>query len=122
VGIKALSGNSVDARTFVFTSDNTMRAMLMAATNNKKVVTAVTKGLGVNESTVNGIRMSHIYTVVKYDANQDRVLLRNPWKQNPAPYNGGITETGYPTGPNTGYFWLSYSDFERYFLQVAFEK
>jgi C1A family cysteine protease len=70
-----------------------------------------------------GLRGGHVYTIIGYDPATDNVLLRNPWGNNKdlAPYNKGIDNPGYPKG-DSGYFWMSLTNFKRDFINIGIEK
>jgi hypothetical protein len=74
-----------------------------------------------------GLVSRHVYTVVAYDAAQDRVRLRNPWRRNPSipPDNQHFLGENDPENPqhvNNGYFWMNLGEFTRRFMQIAYEE
>lgn len=79
--IKALTGNEVDADVLSSTRLSTTRAKLIEAFDNQKVVVAGIGGIEdiTPKTTKDGLRRSHAYSVISFDAATDMVYVRNPW-------------------------------------------
>jgi hypothetical protein len=72
-----------------------------------------------------GMVSNHVYTVVAYDAANQRVRLYNPHHQNPWFTNnaGKLTFRGSDTEPsNNGYFWMGLSVFTQMFSAICYEE
>jgi hypothetical protein len=126
--IKALTGNSTTDHTFSWTFDSTTRTKLTNAFANGKTVVAVTNSAGGTKqnnkkTSIDGIVRNHAFTVVAFDAQNDRVRLRNPWGNNPMyNVNGQQTYRGADTeAANDGYFWMSLTDFTKKFDWISYQ-
>lgn len=131
--IYLLTGSSYDTDNFWNTYDSTTRSKLTTAfsADPKKVVAAET-GSGTPETS--GLEAKHSYTVVAWDAANDRVELRNPWGHNrnhlyyvtdqaTAPHfatinldNDGLDSTVF------GEFWMTLSQFTRSFGSITYQQ
>lgn len=133
-GVEVLTGHSTDVDWFWSTRDSTTRQKLINAFANDKVVTAQIFGGSSNDAMAkkNGLVADHIYTVVAYDATNNRVRLYNPHHENPMYNPGGgmifrgmndaenIGSNGKPQ--NNGYFWMNLPEFTERFSAICYEE
>jgi hypothetical protein len=64
-----------------------------------------------------GLVARHVYTVLAYDPQKDRVQLRNPWGAGRG-YDQGAAP---PPGTDDGVFWLALAEFANAFFLVSYE-
>lgn len=125
VGINALTGSRHDSDSFWCTRDLRTRQKLQAAFANDKIMVA--GNLTANQ----GLTPQHMYTILEYDAVQDRVRLRNPHGSNDIPFlrhvyvpGTATTPGGYQLSPAnymTAAFWMPLREFTRTFTEICYE-
>src|SRR5437870_4367931 len=99
------------------------RIEIQAGLANNKVICASTFWPGQDGT---GIVDQHVYAVIGFNANTDRVRLYNPWGRNPdyfvaAPGAAGL-ETRNRSGPTEGGFEMSLDEFCSLFISVNRER
>lgn len=78
--IAILTGNDVDQDEMGVTRKSTTRSKLIEAIGGGKVVVAETPWqVDSRKWTAGGLRRSHAYSIVNFDARSDTVYARNPW-------------------------------------------
>jgi hypothetical protein len=127
-GINIMTGHNCDTDILSYTSDKPediksdnerMRKKLTEAMANNRIVTISTFGAG---SPTNGIPKNHVYTVLGYDAKEDKLIIRNPQAVDPKQIPG--VEPMAETDPNysPGVFKVSLADAHKYFSLIAYEE
>lgn len=116
-GIKELTGNSFETNVLLATTKNSTRAKLTEATQSNKLMTASINKHIIGKSEFN-LPDGHVYTVLGFDAQTDKVKIRNPWGHTEAQDKDGNAMDGL----DDGVFELSVDDFYKAFTMVAYEK
>lgn len=98
---------ATDTDDLAVTYQDTTRAKLTAAFENKRLVTAAI--LTDNDL---GLPSLHAYTIIAWDAEADKLTIRNPWGYNPE----GVI------GEEDGVFELSLEVFDDVFFQITYEE
>jgi hypothetical protein len=100
---------------------DSLQTKLANSLANRKVVIAGTNS--ISDPTLNGLYKGHVYAVLAYDKDNDRIRLRNPQlgkdaKGNDVKNSIGRSLDGY--GP--GEFWISFKELEENFQVITIEK
>jgi hypothetical protein len=94
---------------------NSLQSKLERGTDGKKIMIL---GTGTKDIKIDGLKAGHVYTVLKYDKEKDRVYLRDPHGgTNDVPQNR--TKTGLGSGP--GEFYLTLQECDDAFQGLAIE-
>ncbi|RYX99474.1 hypothetical protein EON78_03575 [bacterium] len=116
-GIKELTGNSFETNLLKATNKNSTRSKLIDAEKNNKLMTASISKHIVSKSEFN-LPDGHVYTIMGYDSQTDKVKIRNPWGHTEAENDLGIARDG----SDDGVFEVSIDEFYKAFSMVAYEK
>lgn len=118
-GIKGVTGKFLpDTDVLIITPLSTLRLKLQQAIAKKQVVTCGTspKLPWTDDTTKNGLPLSHAYSVLDFDPKTDMVTVRNPW---------GSTEVSDGNGPRDGVddgtFKMPLSEFKSSFSMICYE-
>jgi hypothetical protein len=115
--INELTGHSRDTDILKITPREATREKLKQAVESNKLMVASNNKEIFGKNSLN-LPDGHVYTILDYNAQTDKVKLRNPWGNTEAGDKDGIPRDGV----DDGIFELSMDEFYKIYDSVSYEK